>query len=102
MTTPLSDERIDELAYRLKGTVTNPIDWWCEATDLFKVGCELLAEVTRLRSRVARLEGVMREVEWTVDVQTERMFSFCPWCHSYDKDHAPDCELDAALRDADE
>jgi len=46
----LSDERLAELTYRLKGPVTNPLDWWCEADDLFKIGNELLAEVERLRS----------------------------------------------------
>lgn len=56
MTTPLSDERIDELAYRLKGTVTNPSDWWCEAD-----------------RRWWKTQG-----------------------------HHPQCDLDAALRDADE
>jgi len=56
MTTPLSDERIAELTYRLKGPVTNPLDWWCEADDLFTIGRELLAEVDRLRARNAELE----------------------------------------------
>ena len=45
----LSDERIAELTYRLKGPVTNPLDWWCEADDLFTIGRELMAEVERLR-----------------------------------------------------
>lgn len=55
MTTPLSDERIAELTYRLKGPVTSPLDWWCEADDLFMIGRDLLAEVERLRAENARL-----------------------------------------------
>jgi hypothetical protein len=39
-----------EEATDAEGTVTNPLDWWCEADDLFKIGNELLAEVERLRS----------------------------------------------------
>lgn len=65
---------------------------------------DLLTEVTRLRSRVARLEGVLRSVEWEGDPHDQG--TICPvcrqWWHGTGHDHAPDCELDAALRDADE
>lgn len=60
---------------------------------------ELEAEATRLRSRVARLEGVLREVEWSGDTGDDRWNS-CPYCEGHQPDHAPDCALDAALRDA--
>jgi len=97
----LSDERIAELTYRLKGPVTNPLDWWCEADDLFTIGRELLAEVARLRARVAALEGVLRSVEWFGDTGDDRWYS-CPCCGQHQPYHAPDCALDAALRGADE
>ena len=108
MATPLSEERIAELTYRLKGPVTNPLDWWCEADDLFTIGRELLAEVARLRARVAALEGVLRSVEWgtgtyVYDDDGGRMIPTCPRCLSTRNDgHYSDCALDAALRGADE
>lgn len=101
--TPLSDERL--VAIRERWERGDSVGWSAaigtigEAVQTIAV---LLDEVERLRTRVTRLEGVLRDVEWTADVETERMFAFCPRCRSYDKDHAPDCELDAALRDAHE
>jgi len=103
----LSDERIAELTYRLKGPVTNPLDWWCEADDLFTIGRELLAEVARLRARVAALEGVLRSVEWVM--APDGIGVFCPRCRTWvpyagatGQLHDHDCALDAALRGAGE
>jgi hypothetical protein len=61
----------------------------------------LLAEVERLRARVAALEGVLRSVEWFGDTGDDRWYS-CPSCGQHQPYHAPDCALDAALRGAGE
>lgn len=55
MTTPLSDERIAEIRERLRGAVTD--DLWCESTEVRQIGRDLLAEVSRLRARIAELEA---------------------------------------------
>lgn len=61
-------------------------------------GKDALAEVTRLRSRVARLEGVLRSVEW-IEAMDGRLY--CEVCkRERPYNHLRDCDLDAALRDA--
>lgn len=57
------------------------------------------AEVDRLRARVVRLEGVLREVEWLEPEPTPRAEPYCLWCGAVCDTHYPDCALDAALRD---
>lgn len=60
---------------------------------------ESQAEVTRLRSRVARLEGVLRSEMWDYPEGLDRR-RLCRGCGRYEDDgHAPDCELAAALRE---
>ena len=104
MTTPMSDERdltnIDRL--RIGALHVEPP---FADEDLLDEIEELETEIGRLRSRVARLEGVLREVEW----KGEKEYSMsrpplpaCPRCYGAEPHHYPDCELAAALRDAHE
>jgi hypothetical protein len=59
-----------------------------------------------LRARVARLVGVLRDVEWEGQMDEDDLYypvATCPNCDGWQKQgHAPDCALDAALRDAHE
>jgi hypothetical protein len=67
-------------------------------------GNDALAELPRLRARVATLEDVLREVEWSAgtwvyDDDGGRMIPACPRCLAEKPNgHFDDCELDAALR----
>jgi hypothetical protein len=76
----LSDERLAELTYRLKGPVTNPLDWWCEADDLFKIGNELLAEVERLRAHNATLRDMLFTIGRELLAEVERLRSWLREC----------------------
>lgn len=70
----------------------------------------LLDEVDRLRARVARLEALLRRVEWggglvnridDMDGTYLGLVPTCPKCLELKSDgHAPDCELAAVLREA--
>ena len=103
MTTPLSDEWLG----RYRG--------WANTFDT-SMGYEqvragahlawgapaLLAEVDRLRARVAELEGVLRSVEHVVMlehyIRPEWNEDYCPECYAVKPDHKDGCALDAALR----
>ncbi|MFA4972657.1 MAG: hypothetical protein WC683_08585 [bacterium] len=97
MTTPLSDADLKQIWARWEKGIETYDDLVAAGDDI----PHLLAEVDRLRARVARLEGVLREVEWSGDTGDDRWNS-CPYCEGHQPDHAPDCALDAALRGADE
>ena len=88
------------VAYQSEGTP--PTDEWAETGERLTALAlypDLLAEVDRLRARVAQLEGVMRSVEWGCrDATSDGIpMETCPKCHEASPLHAPDCALDAAL-----
>lgn len=92
MTTPLSNGFIGSLRILVKGR--RSVTLFPETVNV------VLDEVDRLRARNAELVAVLREVAWDDGVEGPRC---CRLCGEYeDEGHAPDCALDAALRDAHE
>jgi hypothetical protein len=49
------------------------------------------------------LVAALKAVEWVTDHELPKSIPWCPCCHNSDyRGHAPDCQLAAAIKEADE